>query len=196
MNHQRIHDQIVARARNRGKPSGYVERHHIVMRSMGGMDGADNLVWLTGREHYVIHWLLFRIHRNQQTAFAWERMTHGRKAVGRYTSHTFAYAREAKRAFVSRLFAGRTLTEAHRQKLSDAKKGRTYSDMGRDPSTSRKGQTLNDEQKARIGAASRGRKASDETRKKLSESKRGPLNPRFGKPATNAKRKALEKEQE
>jgi hypothetical protein len=192
LNYQRIHDQIIAAARERGMPSGYCERHHVIPRSMGGTNDATNLVRLTGREHYLIHWMLFKIHRYQETAFAWFRMTHTKESCGRYTSYTYEYAKRAKSEFQSRLFAGRTLSEEHRRKLSEAKRGRSYSDQGRDPATSRKGQTLTPEQKARIGAASRGRKASDETRKKLSASKTGHRNPRYGKPALNAKRKELE----
>jgi hypothetical protein len=192
MNYQLVHDGIIERARVRSKPEGYSERHHVMPVSMGGTNDKTNLVWLTAREHYLIHWLLFKIHRSQETAFAWFRMTHSKESVGRYTSYTYEYAKRAKSEFQSKLFAGRTLSDEHRRKLSEAKRGRSYSDQGRDPATSRKGQTLTPEQKARIGAASRGRKASDETRKKLSASKTGHRNPRYGKPALNAKRKELE----
>lgn len=30
---------------------GYVERHHIIPKSLGGEDTTDNLVWLTANEH-------------------------------------------------------------------------------------------------------------------------------------------------
>lgn len=37
---------------------GYKERHHIVMRSLGGSDDSDNLIDLIGSEHYEAHRLL------------------------------------------------------------------------------------------------------------------------------------------
>lgn len=36
----------------------YVERHHIVPKSMGGDNTATNLVWLTAEEHLTVHLLL------------------------------------------------------------------------------------------------------------------------------------------
>ena len=48
----------------------YYERHHIIMKSMGGTDEETNIVRLTPREHFLAHWLLWRIYRNRQTAFA------------------------------------------------------------------------------------------------------------------------------
>ena len=63
MNYKKIHDEIVVRARasNRSKKTGVYESHHILMRAMGGDDSADNLVLLTPREHFIIHYLLWKI---------------------------------------------------------------------------------------------------------------------------------------
>ena len=36
----------------------YTEKHHIVPKSMGGLDTKENLVVLTAREHYIAHLLL------------------------------------------------------------------------------------------------------------------------------------------
>lgn len=40
----------------------YIERHHILPRSLGGSDDAQNLVMLTAREHYFAHCCLAKIH--------------------------------------------------------------------------------------------------------------------------------------
>ena len=48
---------IIHNARNR-TTSEYTERHHIVPKSLGGNDSANNLVKLTAREHFVCHLLL------------------------------------------------------------------------------------------------------------------------------------------
>lgn len=52
--------QIVENAVNRSI-DGYTEEHHIVPQSMGGSNHKDNLVRLTGREHFVCHLLLTKM---------------------------------------------------------------------------------------------------------------------------------------
>ena len=65
MNYQRIYDQLIDRARNR-VPDGYVERHHVIPRCMGGSDEADNLVALYPEEHFLAHVLLVKIHPEER----------------------------------------------------------------------------------------------------------------------------------
>lgn len=102
MDYQNIHDQIISRAKSREKPDCYCERHHIIPRSMGGADDDSNLVFLTAREHFLIHWILKKIHNNKEMIFAFFKMTH---QVGngrtRYTSHSFKYAKEALGKWIS-----------------------------------------------------------------------------------------------
>lgn len=52
--------QIVENASNR-LIDGYTEEHHIIPQSMGGSNNKDNLVRLTGREHFVCHLLLTKM---------------------------------------------------------------------------------------------------------------------------------------
>jgi hypothetical protein len=40
---------------------GYTEKHHIIPRCLGGDDSPDNLVRLTGHEHFVCHLLLTKM---------------------------------------------------------------------------------------------------------------------------------------
>lgn len=74
---------------------------------MGGSDNADNIVALTAREHFIIHWLLMKIHKNKQMVYSFHCMT---KPVGngrtRYTSHSFKYAREAMAKWISENMSG------------------------------------------------------------------------------------------
>jgi hypothetical protein len=69
MNYQRIYDNLISYRQN-NPATGYTENHHIVMKSMGGSDDPSNLVVLTGREHWIAHLLLYKIHKNNQTAHA------------------------------------------------------------------------------------------------------------------------------
>jgi len=55
-----IYYQIISRARSR-KIEGYVEKHHIIPKSLGGLDTKENLVELTAREHFICHYLLTKM---------------------------------------------------------------------------------------------------------------------------------------
>ena len=103
MNYQRIHDQIIDRAKSENrkkiKDSIYYECHHIIPRCMGGTNVKENLVLLTGREHYLIHYLLVRIYpKNNKLIYAFwimSRCTNNRE----YKSSNRFYE-ESRRLFV------------------------------------------------------------------------------------------------
>jgi hypothetical protein len=39
----------------------YVERHHIIPKSLGGINNTENLVFLSSREHFIAHKLLIKM---------------------------------------------------------------------------------------------------------------------------------------
>ena len=41
--------------------NGYVEEHHIIPRSIGGLNESWNVVKLTAREHFICHLLLIKM---------------------------------------------------------------------------------------------------------------------------------------
>lgn len=61
MNHKKIYDAIIDRAKERVLVE-YSERHHIIPRCMGGNDEDTNLVDLTPEEHFLCHVLLVKIY--------------------------------------------------------------------------------------------------------------------------------------
>ena len=63
MNYAKIYDTIIER-RKTDIPTGYVEEHHIVPRSLGGPDDKNNLVKLTAKEHFICHLLLTKMYKN------------------------------------------------------------------------------------------------------------------------------------
>ena len=69
MDHKRLYDNLIL-YRKSNRPDGYCENHHIIPKSLGGPDDSDNLVRLTGREHWIAHLLLHKIHKLPETAHA------------------------------------------------------------------------------------------------------------------------------
>lgn len=138
---------------------GYAEVHHIVPRSLGGSDDADNLIRLTARQHYVAHWILARA-LGGSAARAFFMMSNFGK-YGQVNSTTYAIARQEYADQVSKQLTMcpniPAFTAEHRQKLSRAKTGRK----------------LSEETRRRVGEAQRGRKLSEETRRRISEAKKG-----------------------
>ena len=63
MNYKVIYDNIINRAKNR-TITGYVEKHHIIPRSLGGTNSKKNIVILTAREHFLCHYMLIHIYKN------------------------------------------------------------------------------------------------------------------------------------
>ena len=63
MNYKKHYDLLITRGKNR-MLEGYVERHHIVPRCLGGTDDVENLVQLTPEEHYLAHQLLVKMYPN------------------------------------------------------------------------------------------------------------------------------------
>ena len=61
MNYKKVYDNLIINARNRSKQLDYFETHHVIPKSLGGSDDQRNLVKLSFREHYLAHWLLFKI---------------------------------------------------------------------------------------------------------------------------------------
>jgi|LauGreDrversion4_2_1035121.scaffolds.fasta_scaffold00103_3 hypothetical protein len=70
------YEKLIAGAKARSVTLQYVEMHHIVPRSEGGTDAPDNLVALTPREHFLAHWMLYRIYKTSAAARAFNLMVH------------------------------------------------------------------------------------------------------------------------
>lgn len=102
MDYSMHYNKLVETRKNRVKEEGvYYERHHILPVSMGGTNDESNLVHLTAREHFLAHWLLWKIHRNRETAAAFSCMTKLLLKRNKYTpsSRLFEKARIASSEF-------------------------------------------------------------------------------------------------
>ena len=59
--HKKRYDKIINHYRNT-IVEGYVEKHHIVPKCMGGTDNIKNLVALPAKAHFICHYLLHKMH--------------------------------------------------------------------------------------------------------------------------------------
>ena len=79
MNYSRIYESLIQHAKDR-VPEGYIERHHIVPRCMGGSDENENLVALTPEEHFTAHVLLVKMYpENTPLIKAVQKMCQGKQ---------------------------------------------------------------------------------------------------------------------
>ena len=83
MDYNTHYNLLIERAKTR-QLSGYVERHHIVPKCMGGTDDKSNLVELTPEEHYVAHQLLVKMYPEVDSlVYAANKMTVSSKTTSR-----------------------------------------------------------------------------------------------------------------
>lgn len=90
MNYTKIYNNLINRAKDR-LLEGYVEKHHIVPKCIGGADTRDNLVQLTAREHFIAHYLLAKMYPDTGLPHALWRMANNGRSV---CSKTYEIARK------------------------------------------------------------------------------------------------------
>ena len=115
MNYENLYVNLLVKHGTEERPSGgYYERHHIVPLSLGGSNDADNLVYLPGRVHFIAHWVLYKIHRNNEMARAFYGMcdTYRRPERPKPTSRAYESAKAAFSEFNHMKDAG------HRERAS------------------------------------------------------------------------------
>jgi hypothetical protein len=74
MNYGKVYNQIIERAKSQIR-DGYLERHHIVPKCLGGSNDISNLVLLTAREHYLCHWLIAKQTNDKRLWLAFSMMS-------------------------------------------------------------------------------------------------------------------------
>lgn len=190
MNYARIYEALISKRRG-DAASGYVERHHVVPRCLGGPNTKGNIVTLTAREHFVAHWLLAKIHGGRMWAALMSMSARKRYANGRL--YSAARANWAAQLVGNRFGCGLTKSPETRAKIADAQRGAKNHRFGKRltpehayaAGSALRGKTLTPEHRERIGAAQQGRKPSAETRQRMSEAARARAmrlpNPMLGK---------------
>jgi len=143
MDYQRIYDQLTESCQSRIETEGYTEVHHILPKSMGGGDGPENLVCLTGREHFIAHRLLEKIHNNSAMTHALWAMSNGFNGRLDASSRVYEYSRKK----LSEAMTGVTLSRERKDNMSKAKMGVPLSQEHKDSISA----FWTDERKAEVG---------------------------------------------
>jgi|AntAceMinimDraft_18_1070375.scaffolds.fasta_scaffold36860_5 hypothetical protein len=193
MNYQRIYEDLIKKAKlkNRIKYNGiYYENHHIKPKCLDGGNEKNNLILLTGKEHFVAHKLLTKIHpNNKKLALAFHYMIYGNKKYKTYniSSKDYQYSKELillnskplskeTKLKISNSEKGKIVSYETKQKISKANKGRTFSEKV-NKSKGRKGEenfwfnkqhSNETKQKIKNTLLNRKEKISNDTRKKIS----------------------------
>lgn len=162
MDYQRHYDALVSRARVRSI-AGYVERHHVLPRCLGGGDEPENIVRLTPEEHFLAHQLLIKIHEgNGKLIFAALAMTRGRPGNKRY-----GWLRRHFSEQMSAVWLGKSrapFSAEHRAAIGAARQGKIQGPHSAEHrlklSEAHKGKTLTPEHRAKLSVAKLGKKRS------------------------------------
>lgn len=168
MNYQKHYDQLIKSRKllNRKKKQGiYYENHHIIPVWLNGSNDKNNLVLLTGREHFIAHRLLAKIYKDPSSLYALANMGWDNKNGRKLTSKQFEITRIAFAQANSLAKSGIILTEEHKRKIGEAGMGSVFSEESRlKKSKSLKGKIFTEEHKQNLR-----KPKSEEHKRKLSE---------------------------
>jgi hypothetical protein len=155
MNYQQIYDKLVSRL---DKRVGYVEKHHILPRCLGGTDEISNLIELYPEEHYLAHLLLCKIYPgNQKLLYATMNMTTGSMTNnGKRNNKAYGWLRRQYAESMS----------------GDNNPARRIPNLQKEAAKKRTGQKRSEETKARMSIAQKGKTFSKDTKYKMASAAR------------------------
>ena len=178
MDYQKHYDLLIDRAKSRVL-GGYVERHHIAPRCIGGGDERANLVQLTAEEHYVAHQLLHKIWPSVPgLSFAMIAMTGNRS--GKRSNKAYGWVRRQHSSAVSVVSLARWQDQAYRAKHKEAMDGlrgdqEHVKKVADAVSLAHKGRIKSDQERANIAEAGRRRAPrvfSEQAKRNMAEARR------------------------
>lgn len=164
---------IIEIAKQRTDELDYSELHHIIPRSLGGLDSDHNLVRLTAREHFICHFLLTKFttgQHYQKMVYACQGMRRSRNYQDRYiNSRLYEIIKREGARIQSGKFSGKKLSKEHRANISAGLTGRLDSaETIKKRAESNTGKRRTEEQKLRMSEAQKIR-ASKETLEQKAE---------------------------
>ncbi len=161
----------------------YYENHHIIPKSLGGKNNIENMIYLTAKEHFIVHWLLTKMCEDRNSI---------RKMKYAFFCMVNLVNRNHKRFFSSRQFEIARKHNVDANKMGNSNKGSKWSDESKKKlsksklgnknrvakkhskeskeimSLKRIGITLSEETKKKMSKSKSGVKKSDETKKNMS----------------------------
>lgn len=109
----------------------YSETHHIIPKSLGGTDDKDNLVKLTAREHFICHWLLTKMYKDESRYkminalyIMQGQSTYQKRYKTKITSRVYKVLREEYALYISKMNKGRIQPPEEKAKQKAAITGR------------------------------------------------------------------------
>jgi hypothetical protein len=142
-------------------PEGaYTEKHHILPKSLGGSNLSDNIIELTAREHFIAHWLLWKIYGGSMI-YAFNQMI-GRSGNKIKSSRVYSALRE-------------DFSKKHSETMKKINKGENHPMFGKFHSEESKGKiskNLKEKYKDKENHPFFERKHSEETKAEISRSKK------------------------
>lgn len=162
---------IIDRAKSRDlSKETYTEKHHIIPKSLGGLNNKDNLVKLTAKEHRLAHILLPRmtidpLHTKSMWYALWMMLrtknTNQQRKISKGSAFEVAKIKVAENS--SQLHKGKTVSKETREKLSKSCQGRE---------SAFKGKSHSNESKEKLSIAHKGKIIAPETVSKILDSRR------------------------
>jgi len=188
--YEKWYSAITDKAKNRTL-DGYTETHHIIPRSLGGLDTSDNLVDLTAREHFICHWLLTKMYTGEARGKMINAMymmkaesPRQKRYESKITGRIYETLREEYSRYISKLNTGRIQPPEEKAKQIAAITGRKrapfsaewrakLSASGKGENNSRYGVEVSEETRKKISERAKGRKYRAETVEKRAAKIRG-----------------------
>jgi hypothetical protein len=122
---------------------GYMEKHHIIPKSLGGDNSKKNLIWLSAKDHFKCHQLLVEITTGEDRMKMWSGLWRMMNKQSRNQSREYTFTPEEyeiarkNHAFnhsvrmlgSKNYFYGKKHTDNTKKIMSQAKKGKTYEEI-------------------------------------------------------------------
>lgn len=168
------YNSIISIAQQR-TTEGYVEKHHIIPKSLGGSDKKSNLVTLTAKEHYICHLLLTKMTEGLAKRSMWHAAW---KMINQKRDYQHRYKVSSRMYESIRIANARALSESNKGKPS-GRKGKPCT-WGDKISATLKGNKPSAERNAKVSASLTGRVRSDAERQAISNGLKGRTSPTKG----------------
>lgn len=153
MNYLKHYNLLISKSKERIL-EGYVEKHHIVPRCMGGSNERENIAQLTPEEHYIAHLLLIKIYpKEPKLIYAVKMMGSSSKNHKRKPRKLVGWLKRKYAEDSKNIEKTWTQRNPRKQRAKETKP--------------RKKRTLSNEHKEKIGKSQLGRKRSEETKLKM-----------------------------